>query len=109
MGLFLEELSSRYPENDIALVFDGAPWHKGKELNVPDNIHLIPLPPYSPELNPVEQLWKAMRGKWFANVLFHSMDALENKLVEALRWIESHSDWVRSFSAYHWILNAIPN
>lgn len=108
MSIFLGELSQSYPDNHLAVVLDGAGWHKCKELVVPDNITLVFLPPYSPELNPVEQLWKTMRGKWFANKLFESMDTLENNLVDALRWVSSVPDLIRSFGLYSWIQCAIP-
>jgi transposase len=107
MNLHLEEISKRYPEQHIVLVLDNAAWHKSQELVVPENMTLLPLPPYSPELNPVEQLWKAMRRQWFGNKLFDTMDALENELVQALRWIENTPEWVQTFAGYSWIVSAI--
>lgn len=68
---------------------------------------LVFLPPYSPELNSVEQLWKLLRGKYFANRLFESMDILEDKLEEALRWVEGGWETVKRFSLYSWIQCAI--
>ena len=107
MNLYLDEIASRYPNEHIALVLDGAGWHKGEDLVVPDNMTLIFLPPYSPELNPVEQLWKALRQNWFANLLFDSIDSLEDKLVNVLRWVENNPAWVQTFAGYDWILSAI--
>jgi hypothetical protein len=107
MNLHLDEISNRYPDNHIAMVLDGATWHRSQNLKTPENITLIPLPPGSPELNPVEQLWKSMRKTWFGNKLFNSMDSLETTLVRALRWVENNPKWVKSFAAYHWILSAI--
>jgi transposase len=109
MSLFLAEVASRYPEEQVVMVLDGAAWHKSKELVIPETMTLIFLPPYSPELNPVEQLWKGMRSQWFANRFFESMDVLEDALVEALRWVESSLPWVQSFSLYHWIEYALTN
>ena len=57
MQIFLEEVASRYPEESIVIVLDCAGWHRSTTLKVPSNIVLIHLPPYSPELNPVEHLW----------------------------------------------------
>lgn len=57
MNVFLSELSKEYPSDKIALIMDGAGWHKSKALKIPDNIVIFYLPPYSPELNPVERLW----------------------------------------------------
>ena len=55
-------------------VLDGAGWHISKSLIVPDNITLMPLPPYSPELNPVENLWQYLRQNHLANRVFDSYD-----------------------------------
>ncbi len=52
MNLFLLELSQTYKDDKLTLVLDGAGWHKSKKLIIPANIHIIHLPPYSPELNP---------------------------------------------------------
>ena len=46
----------RYPTERIVMVLDGAGWHKSKALKIPQNMKLLPLPPYSPELNPVENI-----------------------------------------------------
>ena len=56
MNYFLEELSKTYPKDQILLVCDGAAWHKSKGLIVPDNIKLLFIPPYTPEMNPIEQI-----------------------------------------------------
>ena len=56
MNLFLQEMANTYKEEKILLVMDGAGWHKSVKLIVPVNIKIIYLPPYSPELNPVERL-----------------------------------------------------
>ena len=57
MNTFLEELSKQYPQDQILLVCDGAAWHKSKTLIVPENITLLSIPPYTPEMNPIEQIW----------------------------------------------------
>lgn len=57
MNIYLESLSQKYKDEKINLVMDGAGWHKSKKLIVPENIIIIHLPPYSPELNPVERFW----------------------------------------------------
>ena len=65
MSLFLEEVSARHPDAYISVVLDGAGWHKADELVVPANMKLLSLPPYSPQLNPVEHLWDELRGSPF--------------------------------------------
>jgi hypothetical protein len=58
MQTFLEAFAKTIAMDEhVALVLDGAGWHSGKTLRVPRNITLVPLPPYSPELNPVERVW----------------------------------------------------
>jgi hypothetical protein len=67
------------------MVVDGAGWHKAKSLRIPGNLRLIALPPYAPELNPVERLWDELREKCFLKRVFDSMDVLENHLEMSLR------------------------
>jgi transposase len=86
---------------------DGASWHRSKGLEVPENIELISLPPYSPELNPVEQLWKGIRSCFFGNAFFETLEAVEDPLENALRWVEANTDWINSFAYYPYIQHAI--
>jgi hypothetical protein len=74
---FLKEISERYPEEQAVMVFDVAGWHRSKRLKIPENIKLLSLPVYSPELNPVENIWKELREKYFHNRVFVSLDAAE--------------------------------
>ena len=68
MGLFLAELSRSLPAGThAALVLDGAGWHVSADLVVPANLTLIRLPPYSPELNPVERVWEHLRDRWLSH------------------------------------------
>lgn len=60
---FLEEFSLTYPQTLNVLVWDGAPAHLSQALFVPENVLLVRLPPYSPELNPIERLWQDLRQK----------------------------------------------
>jgi transposase len=74
MQIFLDEFSKTLKE-DIILVMDNAGWHKA--LNVPKNIEIIFLPPYSPELNPVERLWKYIKDHTLKNKIYKDLDELE--------------------------------
>jgi len=76
---------------------------------VPENIKLLPLPPYSPELNPVENIWEELREKHFNNKVFADMNALEEQLVYALKDLEDHPEITKSISSWPWIINAISN
>jgi hypothetical protein len=81
--VFLEVLARKFARQDILLVLDGAPNHRCSDLAVPDNITLLYLPPYSPELNPKENLWDEIREKVFKNYALKSMDAVRAKLAIA--------------------------
>ena len=65
MNIFLKELSERYSEDIILLCCDGAAWHKSGGLQLPENIILFHIPPYTPEMNPIEQIWKEIRKRGF--------------------------------------------
>ena len=84
MSIFLAEVARRHPEEFMVMVLDGAGWHRANSLIVPEHMRLEALPPYSPQLNPVEHLWDEIREKWFANEVFDSLDGVEDRLVEAL-------------------------
>lgn len=75
MNAHLVEIS-RYvaPDAHAILVLDGAGWHSSKSLVVPENVTLLPLPPYSPELNPVENLWQYLRQNKLSNRVFESYE-----------------------------------
>jgi transposase len=61
MNTFLKQLSEQYPDDVILLCCDSAAWHKSGGLNLPDNIVLFYIPPYTPEMNPIEQIRKELR------------------------------------------------
>lgn len=58
MNVFLRELVNVYPQDSIRLVCDGATWYRAKFLEIPSNIKLLFIPPVTPEMNPIEQIWK---------------------------------------------------
>lgn len=71
MALHLQEISQAIaPGAHAAVVLDRAGWHISLKLQIPDNITLVPLPPKSPELNPVENVWQFMRNNWLSNRVF---------------------------------------
>lgn len=109
MNIFLKELSARFSDNYILLIADGAAWHKSKTLITPENIEIFPLLPYSPELNPTENIWDEVREKGFKNELFKSMDAVENRLCETLSDLENDTKRVKSIAGWEWIVKAIFN
>ena len=101
MNLFLKELSKAYPEDQILLVCDGASWHKSKGLEIPDNITLLNIPPYTPEMNPIEQIWKQLRAMGFKNEVFKTLDHVVDRLCDTICRL-SH-DLVKSITCRRWI------
>jgi transposase len=99
---FLGELSNRYANEHITLIVDGAASHRSESV---ENINLIGLPPYSPQLNLIENLWKVMRERFFPNLDFDCMDRLEENLCDALNHLEQTPELIRSVTAYQWILS----
>ena len=75
MAAHLAEISAAVdPGAHAVLMLDQAGWHMSAKLAVPDNITLPPLPPRSPELNPVENIWQFMRDNWLSNRVFKSYE-----------------------------------
>jgi hypothetical protein len=105
MSMFLAEVAQRHSDEFILMVLDGAGWHKAKRLQVPANMKLIPLPSWSPQLNPVEHLWDEVREKWFSNQVFASLQAVEDRLVTALQTLEEDRRRVASLSGFDWIIS----
>jgi len=100
MQIFLDEVVARYPNNRIIRVLDGVGWHKSGSLRIPDNLRLLNLPPYSPGLNPVEHIWNDLREKAFHNLVFDSLDALEDHLEKALCDMEDDQNRIRFIVAW---------
>ena len=103
MTRFLAQLSAAHNDEFIVLVLDGASSHKSKELKIPDNVSLIPLPPYSPELNPAEQIWNLLRRDYFANRVFDSLDAATNQAERGLAEMAANKSAVRQLTNWPWI------
>jgi transposase len=68
------------------LILDNASWHKSKSLNL-GRFERVFLPPYSPDLNPIERLWLLMKGDWFSDFYARSREGLTARLIDALNWI----------------------
>jgi transposase len=103
MNVFLRELSEAYPSDFILLVADGAAWHKSKGLAIPANIEMFPLPPYTPEMNPIEQIWKEIRKRGFKNEIFQTLDNVVDRLCETICSLSN--DIVKSITGREWILS----
>jgi hypothetical protein len=107
MQIFLDTVARRHPGERIVMVMDGAGWHSSKHLVAPVNMRLLPLPPYAPELNPVEHIWDELREKCFHNKVFDSIDALEDDLAMGLLAMENTPLVIQSIAQWPWIINAL--
>ena len=107
MNVFLEEVSRRHKDKYIIMFLDQAGWHKSKDLEIPKNIWLASIPPYSPELNPTEHVWDEIREKYFHNLTFDSICAVEDRLEYALRTLEAEKELIQSTTAFHWIISCV--
>ena len=103
---FLNVLARKFARQDILLVLDGAPNHRCGDLALPDNIALLFLPPYSPELNPKENLWDEIREKIFKNYALKSIDAVRAKLKQAILYVERNPKTVKSITSFPYIVKS---
>lgn len=85
----------------IVLPLDQAGWHTSEKLEVPEGIHLIPLPPYSPELQPAERLWPLV-DEPLANQAFETLDEAEELLHQRCRRLIQQQQLIRGLTYYHW-------
>lgn len=104
MSIFLAHTANLFHEDYCLMFLDGAGWHRANALRVPPNIRLLPLPPYSPELNPVEHLWDYLRENHFANRALNSLDEVEKLLCQSLHQLIFSPDLVRSMTAFNWLI-----
>src|SRR5206468_6341060 len=86
VNLFLEQFSGELPAGVLAvLISDGAGYHTRKDLVVPSNVSLIQLPPYSPELNPVENLWHYLRSHHWSTREYQGYRGLQEEAIRSVR------------------------
>jgi transposase len=98
--IFLNELSCTDSDELMVLLLDNASFHKAAKLKIPDNIALIYIPPYSPELNPAEKIWQRFK-RAFTNKPFTTMDGIREFLTEQTNLLSDGI--IISTCAYEWI------
>ena len=103
MSLFLEQIGKAHSNEFIVMVLDGASSHKSKDLIIPENVSLVLLPPYSPELNPAEQIWNVLRRDYFANRVFDSLDAATKQAERGLAQMADNKKSIRQLTNWPWI------
>jgi transposase len=98
MGIFLNTLSRQQSDERIIICMDKAGWHTTRLLKVPENIRIWFLPPYSPELNPVELIWRELRTKYFNNKTFETMEDLDDFLIYAINDFTRDKEKIKSLT-----------
>lgn len=102
MNLFLGRFATTLaPDEHAVMVLDGAGWHTSGALAVPDNITLVPLPRYSPQLNPVERVWLYLRERYLSHRLVPDYDGILDALRTA--WNKLSPERLRSLTAYPYL------
>ena len=88
-------------DKHVLLVVDQAGWHTGKEVEIPEGIHLEFLPSGSPELQPAERLWP-LTNEGVANGLFEEIEEIEEALVERCLELLDQTQTIKGLTNYHW-------
>lgn len=102
MSEFLRRFAATLPDDEHAvMVLDGAGWHTSRELAVPLNVTLLRLPPYAPELNPVERVWLFLRERHLSHRVHEGYTAIVDAVSAA--WCQLTPKRLRSLCAYPWI------
>jgi len=100
MNLFLKQVGLEFADYFVVMQVDGASYHTGQDLVVPDNIRLIVQPPRSPELNAVEHVWEEIREKHFYNHVFESLNAVSETLCKGLKELIDLPNKLRSMTNF---------
>jgi transposase len=87
---YLCELAQEMTGRKLVLIMDGAGWHKSDTLIIPDNIEIMYLPPYSPELNPVETLWEHIKRHTIKNKIYDTLNDLEEAVCTFISGLTQH-------------------
>jgi transposase len=104
MQLFLDRFAATLdPDEHAVMVLDQAGWHGANDLVVPTNVTLVPLPPYSPELNPVERVWLYLKERFLSHRLHSDYDAIVEAACAAWIRLKAETGRIKSLSSYPWI------
>jgi transposase len=104
MSIFLDGFSATLPPDVHAvMVLDQAGWHGANALSVPDNVTLVPLPPYSPELNPVERVWLHLRQRFLSHRLLDDYEQIADACCRAWSALTKTPETLRSITSFPWL------
>ena len=105
MNIYLGVLSKAFQDDYILLCADNAGWHTTKNLTVPDNIEFFFLPPRTPEMNPMEQIWDELKEKDFNNRFFNTLNKVVDQLCISINNLGK--DIIKSITGRKWILSTV--
>jgi transposase len=107
MGLFLTHFAQELaPGVHAVLLLDRAGWHVAQGLSVPANVTLLPLPPYSPELNPVERIWLYLRERYLSHRVLDGYAAVLEAACRAWNALIGEPGRLTSLTAYPYLLRS---
>ncbi len=106
LKLFLDELSRTYPDHHLLVVLDGAPSHRSEQITHPENISLIMLPPYSPELDPAQRWFQEFRRE-LSNRTFETVAVLQEALTRTLGPYWEDPAHLKQLTGYPWWVEAV--
>ena len=81
MQEFLNQFANALPKNEAAMFVDQAGWHSSRELVIPENVVLLPLPSYSPELNPIERVWLHLKERYLSHRLLDDYNTMRSSML----------------------------
>ena len=108
MQIALDSFAKEYISSDtiVVLLWDQAGFHQVKKLRIPQGLEILPLPPYTPELQPAERLWPSLRES-IANRWISSLDQIEKLLCERIKQLLNAPLMIQRLTGFQWILNAL--
>lgn len=107
MARHLKQVSIRMRAYFVIIIVDGASSHTTSKLKIPSNVVLHKLPPYSPELNPTEQIWRMLRGDYFGNRVFNSLEDAINQARLGLINMTHNRKSISQLTLWPWISKAL--
>lgn len=103
---YLEDFSKHNPKELKIIVIDNASFHSTKDIKLPQNIIVLPIPPYCPELNPAEKVWQWMKNKT-AMKIYDTLEDLEIKIENLIKKLENQL--IKSITGYEFYLKTYNN
>jgi transposase len=104
MQEFLDRFAATIADDEhVVMMLDQAGWHGAGDLRQPDNITLVPLPAYSPELNPVERVWLYLKERFLSHRLHADYEAIVDAACDAWNRLKSEAGRIKSLCSYPWI------